>query len=209
MNMPTAISVPVAITEYNLFSVQDQDNGQLMTRLVNALYTADVVGQMMSNGVQIAAQWDLANGQAGNGSDYGLIHAETYDPYPQYYTYTLWSRFGNQMLPTSSSLPADTTLSVYAGQIDENTISILAINKTADPLETAIQLENSPAITSGLVDILTGDSLEATAITFNGNSSPAADFSDAPSEPLTINSDPFTFTFPPYSITLLRLKTDS
>ncbi|MCB8977288.1 MAG: alpha-L-arabinofuranosidase [Ardenticatenaceae bacterium] len=202
-------SVPVAITEYNLFSVQDQDNGQLMTRLVNALYTADTVGQMMSNGVQIAAQWDLANGQAGNGSDYGLIHAETYDPYPQYYTYVLWSRFGAEMLPVLNPLPADTTLSIYAGRIDENTVSILAINKTADPLETAIQLENSPAIASGLVDILTGDSLEATAITFNGNSSPAADFSDAPSEPLTINSDPFTFTFPPYSITLLRLKTDS
>lgn len=199
-------NIPIAITEYNLFSVQDQDNTQLMTRLVNALYNADMIGQMMSHGVQIAAQWNLANGQAGNGTDYGLFHADTYDPYPQYYTYTLWSRFGSEMLPAASSLPGDTTLSIYAGRIDENTISILAINKTAAPLTTTINLENGPTITGGLVDVLTGDSLEAQAITFNGQSSPDPDFANAPSLPLEITDGPVSYTFAPYSVTLLRLS---
>lgn len=202
-------NIPIAITEYNLFSVQDQDNTLLMTQLVNALYNAEMVGQMMRSGVQIAAQWNLANGQAGNGTDYGLFHADTYTPYPEYYSYTLWSRFGDEMLPAASSLPGDTTLSVYAGRIDDNTISILAINKTADPLPTTIQLQNVPTVTSGLVDVLTGDSLEAQTITFNGQSSPDPDFANAPSLPLEISDGPFSYTFAPYSITLLRLSLDS
>lgn len=202
-------NVPVAITEYNLFSVQEQDNSQLMTRLVNALYTADTVGQMMTNGVQMAAQWNLANGQAGNGTDYGLIQADTYDPYPQYYAYALWSRFGGEMLPALNPFPADTTLAVYAGRIDEQTISILAINKTGESLETAVQLENSPAITSGIADVLTGDSLDAQTITFNGQATPAADFSDAPSTPLNLTGNTFSYTFAPYSVTLLRLTLNS
>ncbi|NJN55880.1 MAG: hypothetical protein HC804_14720 [Anaerolineae bacterium] len=56
--------------------------------------------------------------------------------------------------------------------------------------------------------MLTADSLDAQAITFNGQSSPATDFSDAPSSPLTINANPFDYTFTPYSITLLRLELD-
>ncbi|NJN55881.1 MAG: hypothetical protein HC804_14725 [Anaerolineae bacterium] len=109
-----------------------------MTRIVNALYMADTVGQMMVNGVQMAAQWDLANGQASNGTDYGLIHADTYDRYPQYYAYTLWSRFGNTMLPVTNPLPPDTTLSVYAGRVDSDTFSLLAINKTDQPVDVSI-----------------------------------------------------------------------
>ena len=198
--------VPIAITEYNLVSVQDQDNGQWMTRMVNALYLADTVGQMMANGVQIAAQWNLANGQAANGTDYGLIHADTYDRYPQYYVYTLWSRFGNTMLPVTNTLPADTTLSVYAGRIDEGTVSLLAINKTDQSLDVSIALENDATIQGGFVDVLTADSLGAQTITFNGQNSPAVDFSDAPSALLRINDNPFFYTVLPYSVTLLRLE---
>ncbi|MBK8904155.1 MAG: alpha-L-arabinofuranosidase [Anaerolineaceae bacterium] len=201
--------VPIAITEYNLFSIQELDNGQLMTRLLNALYMADTVGQMISSSVDIATQWDLANGQPENGTDYGLVDFDTYEPYPQYFAYTLWSRFGSELLPAASSLPADTTLSVYAGRIDENTISILAINKTADPLPTTIQLENGPSITGALADVLTGDSLEAQTITFNGQSSPDPDFANAPSLPLEITDGPFSYTFASYSVTLLRLSLDS
>ncbi|MEJ2749040.1 MAG: alpha-L-arabinofuranosidase, partial [Anaerolineae bacterium] len=68
---------PIAITEYNLFSFQDMDNEQLMTRSVNMLFLADDIGQMLQNGVSVANQWDLANGYANNGTDYGLLNADT------------------------------------------------------------------------------------------------------------------------------------
>ncbi|MCB8945998.1 MAG: alpha-L-arabinofuranosidase [Ardenticatenaceae bacterium] len=201
--------VPVAVTEYNLFSVQDQDNEQLMTRMVNALFMADTVGQMAANGVQIAAQWDLSNGQAGNGTDYGLIHADTYQRYPQYYAYKLWSHFGSELLPVSTSVPADTVLSVYAGRLDEATLTILAINKTGEPIASAILLADTAVFQTATADVLTADSLDAQTITFNGQTNPAVDFSNAPSLPLPITDNPFTYTFAPYSITLLQLTLDS
>ncbi|MEJ2749983.1 MAG: alpha-L-arabinofuranosidase, partial [Anaerolineae bacterium] len=77
--------VPIAVTEYNLFAVEDKDTGQWMTQAVNMLFMADTIGQMMGNGFAIANQWDLANGQAWNGTDYGLLDADNDARSPQYY----------------------------------------------------------------------------------------------------------------------------
>ena len=104
--------IPVAITEYNLFSFQDMDNGQLMKQAVNMLFMADTMGQMMVTGVDIANQWDLANGEAGNGTDYGLMRADNYNRNPQYYVFPLWAKFGNTLLPVNNPLSAATRLSV-------------------------------------------------------------------------------------------------
>ncbi|MFZ0545822.1 MAG: hypothetical protein WAM60_10320, partial [Candidatus Promineifilaceae bacterium] len=197
--------IPVAVTEYNMVSVGEQDNGQLMTRLVNALFMADTVGQMMANGVQIAAQWDMANGQVNNGSDYGLINVDSYDPYPQYFVYRLWSEFGDKMLPVTNALSAESILSVYAGQLDADTITVLAINKTDEAIDASIFLQNSPTIVSGFADVLAGESLDSQTISFNGQKSPAPDFSDAPASPITIDGNPFMYHFAPYSVTLLSL----
>ena len=200
------LNIPIAVTEYNLFSVGDQDNNQLMIRTINALYMADTIGQMMANGVQITAQWNLANGQAVNGSDYGLVHADTYDRYPAYYIFRLWSQFGSKMFPLTNSLAADTSLSVYAGQNDEDTITILAVNKTGEAVEASILLENSTPIINGFADILAGESLDSLAVTFNGQNNAAADFSDVHPSPIEVEGNPFIYTFTPYSVTLLQLK---
>ena len=85
---------PIAITEYNLFAVQEQDNRQVMKRAANMLFLADTIGQMLQNGVALANQWNLANGEAGNGTDYGLMHAETFYRYPQYSEKPSWRSSG-------------------------------------------------------------------------------------------------------------------
>ncbi len=54
-------------------------------------------------------------------------------------------------------------------------------------------------------EILAADALDATAVTFNGTSAPAADLSDAPAKDLGAVNVPFDHTFPPYSITLIHL----
>jgi alpha-L-arabinofuranosidase len=167
---------------------------------------ADTIGQMMANGVQITAQWNLANGQAVNGSDFGLVHADTYDRYPAYYIFRLWSQFGSKMFPLTNSLAADTSLSVYAGQNDEDTITILAVNKTGEAFEASILLENSTPIINGFADILAGESLDSLAVTFNGQNNAAADFSDVHPSPIEVEGNPFIYTFTPYSVTLLQLK---
>jgi hypothetical protein len=197
--------VPVAMTEHNLFSVQDLDNGQWLTRAVNALFMADTLGQMMQHGFDIANQWDLANGQAGNGTDYGLMHADSYARSPQYYVFPLWAQFGSEMLPVTNSENPATTLSVYAGRMDGNTLSLLAINKTGNPIAANISINGINGVSGGLIDVVQAQSLDATNITYNGSANPSNDLSNAPSSSLADLTLPIGRTFPPYSITLIRL----
>ncbi len=199
--------VPIAITEHNLFAFEGLDSGDWMSRAVNALYLADSLGQMMENGFEMANQWDIAHGLQGDNAAYGLMKG--HDPYPrapQYYAFPLWSRFGNQMLPVTSSLAADTTLSVYAGKAGAGNYTLMAINKTGNAIETDITWNGVAAFASGTADVLQAPTLNSTAVTFNGQSNPAPDLSDAPATPINNPSNPLNYTFAPYSITLITLS---
>ncbi|HLF27643.1 MAG TPA: alpha-L-arabinofuranosidase [Anaerolineae bacterium] len=201
---------PIAVTEYNLFSSWDRDNGQLMTRAVNLLFIADTLGQIMQNGFALANQWDLSNGgPSANGTDYGLLSgsASAFARSPQYYAFPLWARFGTQRLPVTSTVSAASTLSVYAGRVNPSTLSLLAINKTGSSLTATIQVQGVSAIVGGSADVAQADSLATTAVTFNGVSNPSNDLSNAPPAALTGVGNPFTHVFPPYSVTLLRMNT--
>ena len=134
-------SVPIAITEYNLVAFQDSDNDRLMVSALNLLYIADTLGQMAEQGVTIANQWNLANGKAANGTDYGMLDADTGNRYPQYYALALWARFGDELLATDVGFSADTELSAYAGRAADGTISVLAINKTAEPTTAHVRID--------------------------------------------------------------------
>ncbi len=199
--------VPIAVTEHNLFSVQEQDNNQWMTRAVNALFMADTIGQMQQHGVAMANQWDLANGTAANGTDYGLMKEDGFARNPQYYVFPLWDRFGDAMLPVTSSRSAETTLSVYAGRIDDQTLSLLAINKTGSSLDTTIAIDGVAAINGGTVDVVSATSLGSQSVTFNGVADPSDDLANAPGAALPGSEVPFSFSFAPYSITLLQMST--
>ncbi|MBK8933422.1 MAG: hypothetical protein IPM76_14120 [Chloroflexi bacterium] len=179
-----------------------------MTRAVNMLFMADSIGQMAKYQFDIANQWDLANGQAGNLTDYGLLNADSYARSPQYYVYPLWSRFGDTMLPVTSSYDASTTLSVYAGRIDASTVSLLAINKTGGAITANIQVNGTAQISSGLADVARATSLDTQSVTFNGVGDPNDSLSNAPATVLSNLSNPLTYSFAPYSVTLLRLGVD-
>lgn len=206
-------AIPVGVTEYNLFSGQDNDNQQWMTRAVNALYIADSIGQMIQQGVVMANQWALANGRAGNGTEYGLLHEDNnFYRSPQYYVYSLWSHVGSQLLPVTSSLNAATQLSVYGGRIDANTFTLLAINKSGQALSANLSIErdgSSLAITGGTVELVNATTVADQAVHYNQVSNPADDLSNAPALPLTGMGSPLAYTFAAHSITLLRLQTDN
>lgn len=181
--------VPIAVTEYNMISFQDADNSQLMRRAVNLLFVADTIGQMAVHGVAIANQWDLANGRAANDTDYGLLHADTFEPHPQYYALMLWSRFGDELLTTKTTLDPVTTLSVYAGRHTDGRLSVLAINKTAQSITGSVGL---PAGNWQVqVMVVSASDLLAETVSFAREETPTAHRSDRP------------YTFPPYSVTLL------
>lgn len=196
---------PVAVTEYNLVAFQELDNDQLMRRAANGLFIADMIGQMAEQGVAMANQWDLANGRADNGTDYGLLDAESAARSPQYYAVALWGRFGDELLPVESTLPADTTLGVYAGRDANGDLLLLAINKTGEPLSLPISVVGVTGQLQAQADVVSADSLDATTVLFNGVAEPADDLSDAPAQTLEPFEGQFEYTFAPFSITLLRL----
>ncbi|ABY34704.1 MAG TPA: alpha-L-arabinofuranosidase [Chloroflexus aurantiacus] len=181
--------VPVAVTEYNLIAFQDLDNAQLMRRGVNLLFIADTIGQMATHGVVIANQWDLANGRAANDTDYGLLHADTFEPHPQYYALLIWRDFGDEMLSVQTTFDPATTLSVYAGRHADGTLTLLAINKTDQPLVAAIGLPEAEwqvkATTVSASDLL------AETVSVNRDEAPTAHTPDR------------VYTFAPYAVTFL------
>ena len=180
----------------------------MMKQAANMLFMADTVGQMLQGGVAMANQWDLVNGEAGNGTDYGLMDADTFSRHPQYYAFPLWSRFGDRMLPVMVNLPADSTLSVYAGLVDDQTVSLLAINKLGTAVSSQIQLKGIQAENVAvLADVVQAPSLDSQTVTINGFTEPADDLADAPASAFSGNI-PLSYTFDPYSITLLRITTN-
>lgn len=197
--------VPIAVTEYNLFSFQDLDQDRLMSRAVNLLHLSDTIGQMAEHGFTLANQWNLANGVTEDFGNYGMLDAGSLERYPQYYAFPLWSRFGSSLLPLSSSFDAERDLSVYAGRTADGQVSVLVINKTANTRTADIKLEGVSAVTGGLLDLAQADTLEAMSVRFNGVDDPANDLSDAPPLALGGLSPFFSYSFPPYSISLLRL----
>ncbi len=204
--LATRRRIPIAVTEYNLAAFQDLDNAQLMTRAANALFIADMIGQLAVNGATMANQWNLANGRAGNGTDYGLIDASNGKRAPQYYAVKMWKSVGNRLLPVESPLPNATTLSTYATRHEDGTISVLAINKTGAPIDVRINLAGLTKTMQVSADVLDAESLETTDVLYNERINPAPDLSNAPSKALGAATGSFDHSFVKYSVTVLRFR---
>jgi hypothetical protein len=191
--------VEVAVTEYNLVPFLDADGGPLMTTALNAFYLAETIGQLASYGVDMANQWNLANGKAENGSDYGLVDAETTEPYPAYYALALWSRFeGTELLAADTSLP----LGVYAGRTADGGVDVFVSNATGDDVGAALVVDGGPWVVTA--DVVEMPSLDASEATFNGTAEPSDDLSE-PSVDLGSIDGPIEHTFASLSLTVLHL----
>ncbi len=208
-------AIPIGVTEYNLFSTGCQDTGQMMTRALDGLFVADSLGQLMQNGYALANQWILGgNDFAGlcapspdTYTDYGLLRLDHgMARSPQYFAFVLWSRFGAQMLPVTSTLNPATQLSVYAGRDGPNTLTLLAINKTGSPITATV--DAGVALSGATADVAQASALADTSLRYNGatEATLANDLSNAPAQAVGVNGQNAGYTFAPYSITLLRLN---
>jgi hypothetical protein len=115
---------PVAVTEYNLVSVADADDDRTMTQAMNALYIADSIGQLAMGGVDIANQWNLADGIHPNGTSYGLFGTDEDHRFPEFHALEMWSRAGSTLLEPF----VDTTTRIYPTRHDDGRVTVLAIN---------------------------------------------------------------------------------
>jgi hypothetical protein len=199
-----ATPAPVAVTEYNVISSIDNDTEAQLTHVTTALYVADTIGQMATAGVQIANQWNFANGAAPSGADYGMINIDTLERNPQFYAIAMWSRFGEDLLPVSSGFDSAETLSAYASTDGAGGYTVLAINKTGDPVDATVRLDGATGTFDVAADVAAGASSDADTMSFNGAAPSPADLSTAASVPLGTTDGSFAHTFEPFSITVLR-----
>lgn len=199
-------AVPIAVTEYNLFTAANIDTTGMMSQGINALYIADFIGQMADLGVSIANQWNLVNGTAGSEGDYGLFNPQTGAPMPQYYGLAIWHLFGDQLLPISLGFDPQTALSAYAGIRADGTITLLVINKSSTAQTASIDLEGSTAAYTAKADVVTAQALNATSVTFNRSTANPSDLAAVPPSDLgPVNGHKLSHSFEPFSISLLLL----
>lgn len=137
-----ARQVELAVTEHNsVFS----NPGKQTTSLVNGLFYADAVGNLLKTEFNALLWWDLRNGQeAGNNNspslygwrrygDYGIVNAADpagpADRYPTFYVNKLLKHFargGEKVVQASSDYGG---LGVYAVTGQDRSLRILVINK--------------------------------------------------------------------------------
>jgi alpha-L-arabinofuranosidase len=202
-------AIPIVVNEYELVPPWGQkDPRNYMNKYIDALFIADSIGQMAAYGVDMAAQWDVMNGPDAYGNEFGLMLADGSNiRQPKYYAFPLWARFGTTLLPVTSSARPESELSVYAGRLDEGTLTLFVLNKTGSEVYTQITLNGVARITGGLLDVVAAPSLDALSVTFNGIADPADDLSDAPAQEIAGSADNrLNFTFAPLTMTLLRLQ---
>lgn len=121
-------NIEIALTEWN----SGNENSMTVT-MENALFCADYLGSYMSMGGDLAFVWDIYTQKPGLGGGHGQMDSENdptnkYSERASYWVFDMYNNaFGTKMVKCSSS---SDRLSVYAAKVDDNTISVMAINKT-------------------------------------------------------------------------------
>jgi len=211
---PAGASVELVVTENN--SVYSNP-GKQTTSLVNGLFLADSVGNILQTEFNALLWWDVRNGQeTGNNNsnrlygwrpygDYGVIStrstggsATSYEPYPTYYAAKLLSHFahgGDLVIQARSDHPFLPVFAVHGG---DGSLRLLVINKSPDAaLAATVTLAGFAPRPSAAVYSYGIPQDEAAR---TGGGSP-----DLAVSTIQVPGTTFTATFAPYSATVVSL----
>jgi len=127
-------TLPVALTEYNIFAV---GSNQPVSH-VNGMHAVLVTGEAMKTGYGAALRWDLANGWD-NGNDHGMFSygsepgIETYAPRPAFYHLYYMQKFTGDILLNSTMIGATgmvvTPTAFHSGQVGVTLVNTARIQK--------------------------------------------------------------------------------
>ncbi len=204
--------VELVVTENNSVYASP---GKQTTSLVNGLFLADSVGNLLQTEFRTLLWWDVRNAQeAGNNNaaalygwrqygDYGVISTSSafgsptsYEPYPAYYAAKLvsrWAAGGDAVVRAVSDHPL---LSAFAVRGSDGSLKLLAVSKSPDSaLSATIELagfEPAPSATAHSYGIPQDEAART------GEGSP-----DIATTTIAIPGATFVATFGPYSATVL------
>jgi alpha-L-arabinofuranosidase len=215
----TSVGVEIVVTENN--SVYTNP-GKQSTSLVNGLFLADSVGNLLQTEINALTWWALRNGPpntngvlTGNMSaslygwrmygDYGMltvpftgVTTSYYDAHPTYYAMKLLSNFARGGDAVVQATSTNTLLTAFAARRTDGSVSVIVINK--DPTNTLtadIALANfTPATTAAT--FFYGKPQDDAARTGSGST-------DIATNNMAIGGATFSASFPSYSLTVLSL----
>jgi hypothetical protein len=204
--------VELAVTEHNsVFS----NPGKQTTSLVNGLFYADAMGNLLKTEFNALMWWDLRNGQeAGNNNssslygwrrygDYGIVSAADpagpADRYPTFYVNKLLKNFargGEEVVQAGSDYGS---LGVYAVTGADRSMRILVINKhPSATLKTTITV---PALKRGETASVYSYGIAQDEAAHTGTGS-----ADVQQSTMTLWGPTLTFSPGPYSVHVIQLK---
>jgi hypothetical protein len=200
-------NIELVCTENNSVS---SGPGKQSVSLVNGLFKADSLAQLMQTEFNGLFWWDLRNGQATDGNlspslygwrqygDYGVVDGFT-DLYPTYYTSKLMQDFvqpGDTVIAAASDY---SLLSTYAVRRQDGSLTILTINK--DPVNT---LTGQVAVAS--FTPASGATVYAYGIPQDNAAQTGIGSPDIAQTTFSVAGTNFSYAFPPYSATVLALS---
>ncbi|MGH7952428.1 MAG: alpha-L-arabinofuranosidase [Limisphaerales bacterium] len=181
--------------------------GRQSTSLVNALYLADSLGQLMKTEFNSFIWWDLRNGQDTSGDfdptlygwrsygDLGIMSGDN-NFYPTFYAEKLLQHFarpGDSVIAASSDY---LLLSAYAVRRADGALALLVINKDAvTNFSAQISLTHFEPWTNATIQSYGIPQDEA------ARTNAAISLQDIATTYFPASAD-FTYSFPPYSLTL-------
>ncbi len=122
-----ADQIGVALTEWNSKVFEDRDTGDLL----NGLWTAAWIGEMLQGGLLFATQWDLMTRTETGGHGLMARNDQGWAPTSQYWATYLWAQhMGNDWIPVS--LFGKTALLHLTATRDDRGIHVLAVNFNRD-----------------------------------------------------------------------------
>ena len=210
----TGAGVELIVTENNSVYAKP---GKQTTSLVNGLYYADSIGNILQTEFNALVWWDLRNSQENvnnndatlygwrNYGDYGILSsvsgfgsATAYDPYPTYYAFKLLSYFARGGDTVISAASNNTLLTLFAVKRTNGALSLLVINK--DPTNTL-------GANIALTGFTPGSS--ATTYTYGKPQDTAAQLGSGSTNiatgSMSVSGSAFAASFAPYSLTVISL----
>ena len=204
--------VPLLISEYNLTPGRENDPATRMNGIGNAIMMTDSVGVMAGNPLYLGSNaFELYGSPSPNGTYFAMMKRDgAVTRTPLYWGWALWSRFGSTLLDSTSTFDAGSSLSVYAGRRDGNTLTMLVLNKSAQPISAQINLSGVSGIGTIVTDTAAATSMGDPNVVFNGRLNPTDDLSDAPGSRSSGNGQrTFVRAFAPWSMNLLTMTIDA
>jgi hypothetical protein len=203
--------VEITCTENNSVSTQP---GKQTTSLVNGLFFADSMGNILKTEFNAFFWWDLRNGKetSNNNSnflygwrkygDYGIVNAANpagpADRYPTFYVYKLLQNFargGEWVVQADSNYLG---VGAYATRADDGTLRVMIINKhPTETLNTVVNLAGfKPAPNATIYTY--GIPQDEAARTGTGSA-------DVQESAFMLPSPNFLYSPAPYSVTVIKL----